>query len=285
MAGKPNDALGKDSPIGKLVTLALHQLKGNEELEYEYIVCDAKPIPAVMVAKKIAPKHKEMLSEATDGCKKFLPIGSCYFEDGHVVFEPETPSSGLLPKVKLALNEHTGKKHAVRVNGDSVETDAPAASPRDVATGGKAVAETAAAVAGVKPVPDMVKAPEVWKRTCQTLLENIEALGKAVDAQCSDEPADFTKEINGYIKKLESRIENFGSKLARSLAKANEAKDAAAQKSELTNAKAMVAQIIKEAKPLAAVTDENPFVKTNFTGLLTTGLTQVAQAISRGLAA
>jgi hypothetical protein len=117
------------------------------------------------------------------------------------------------------------------------------------------------------------------------LLENIEALGKAIDAQCAEEPADFTKEINGYIKKLESRIENFGAKLGRSLAKANEAKDAAAQKSELNNAKAMVAQIIKEAKPLAAVTDENPFVKTNFTGLLTTGLTQVAQAISRGLAA
>lgn len=286
MSGKPNDALGKDSPIGKLVTLALHQLKGNEELEYEYIVCDAKPIPAVMIAKKIAPKHKEMLIEATDGCKKFLPIGICYFEDGHIVFEPETPSSGLLPKVKLALNEHTGKKHPVRVSDDSAETEAPAASPRDVATGRKAVAETApAAGTGAKPVPDMVKAPEVWKRTCQTLLENIEALGKAVDAQCADEPADFTKEINGYMKKLESRIENFGSKLGLSLAKANEAKDAAAQKSELTNAKAMVAQIIKEAKPLAAVTDENPFVKTNFTGLLTTGLTQVAQAISRGLAA
>lgn len=285
MAGKPNDALGKDSPIGKLVTLALHQLKGNEELEYEFIVCDAKPIPGLMIAKKITSNHKGMLTEATDS-NKFPHTGICYFEDGQIVFEPKTPSSGILPKVKLALNEHTGKKHAVRVDGDSGETDAPAASPRDVATGGKAVAETAAtAVTGARPVPDMVKAPEVWKRTCQTLLENIEALGKAIDAQCADEPADFTKEINGYIKKLEARIENFGSKLTRSLAKANEAKDVAAQKSELTNAKAMVAQIIKEAKPLAAVTDENPFVKTNFTGLLTTGLTQVAQAISRGLAA
>jgi hypothetical protein len=285
MSGKkPDDALGKDSPIGKLVTLALHQLKGNEELEYEFIVCDAKPIPGLMIAKKITATHKGMLTDATDSTK-FPHTGICYFEDGHIVFEPKTPSSGILPKVKLALNEHTGKKHAVRVDGDSGETDAPAASPRDVATGGKAVAETAGAVTDAKPVPDMVKAPEVWKRTCQTLLENIKVLGKAVDAQCADEPADFTKEINGYMKKLESRIENFGSKLARSLAKANEAKDAAAQKSELTNAKAMVAQIIKEAKPLAAVTDENPFVKTNFTGQLTTGLTQVAQAISRGLAA
>jgi hypothetical protein len=198
MAGKTNDALGKDSPIGKQVTLALHQLKGNEELEYEFIVCEAKPIPGLMIAKKITATHKGMLTDATDS-NKFPHTGICYFEEG-------------------------------------------------------------------------------------ALLTDAKGLGKAIQAQCADEPADFTKEINGYIKKLESRIENFGSKLARSLAKANEVKDAAGQKSELTNAKAMIAQIIKEAKPLAAVIDENPFVKTNFTGQLTTGLTQVAQAISRGLA-
>jgi hypothetical protein len=282
MAVKENDLLDKDSPIGKLVTLALHQLKGNEDLRHEFIVCDAKPVPAMMIAKKITATHKAMLTEATDS-KKFLHIGQCYFKDGHVVFEPETPSSGLVPRIKLALQQHTGKKHAVRVGDESSESEsAPAAAPRDIAATSKSVA---AAVTGAKPVPEMVKAPEVWKLTCQTLLGDIKALGKAVDAQCADEPEEFTKEINGYIKKLESRIENLGLKLARSLAKANETKDAAAQKSELNNAKAIVAQTIKEVKPLAAVIDENPFVKTNFTGQLTTGLTQVAQAISRGLAA
>jgi len=283
MAPKITDALGKDSPIGKLVTHALHQLKGNEELRYEFIVCDAKPVPALMVAKKITSQHKEMLTEATDS-KKFLHKGQCYFKDGHVVFEPETPSSGIVAKVKLAIQQHTGKKHSIRVGDEASEGEAaPAAAPRDVASGGKAVA--GAAVAESKPVPEMVKAPQVWKLTCDTVLGDIKELGKAVRAQSADEPADFTKEINGYMKKLESRIASFGLKLAHSLAKANEAKDAAVRKNELTNAKAIIALTIKEAKPLAAVVDENPFVKTNFTGQLTTGLTQVAQAITCGLAA
>src|SRR5882724_8925019 len=42
-----DDIMGKDSPLGKLVTLGMHQLKSNEDLEYEFIVCDAKPVPAV----------------------------------------------------------------------------------------------------------------------------------------------------------------------------------------------------------------------------------------------
>jgi hypothetical protein len=280
MAVKENDLLDKDSPIGKLVTLALHQLKSNEELRHEFIVCDAKPVPAMIIAKKITPKHKQMLTEATDGSKKFLHIGQCYFKDGHVVFEPETPSGGIVPRIKLALQQHTGKKHPIRV-GDESSSEVESA-PRDVAAAGK---PTAAAVAGANPVPEMVKAPEVWKLTCNALLTDAKALGKAIQAQCADEAADFTKEINGYIQKLESRIETFGLKLAKSLAKANEVKDPVVRKSELIKAKAIVAETIKEAKPLAAVIDENPFVKTNFTGQLTTGLTQVAQAISRGLAA
>jgi hypothetical protein len=281
MPPKTEDILGKDSPIGKLVTLSLHQLKGNEDLRYEFVVCDAKPIPALMIAKKITSQHKEMLTEATDS-KKFLHKGHCYFKDGHVVFEPETPSSGIVAKVKLAIHQHTGKKHPVRVGDESSEGEAAAPSSGSVLGAGKA---GVAAVAESKPVPEMVKAPQVWKLTCDTVLGDIKELGKAVRTQCADEPADFTKEINGYMKKLESRIESFGLKLAHSLAKANEAKDAAVRKNELTNAKAIIAQTIKEAKPLAAVVDENPFVKTNFTGQLTTGLTQVAQAITRGLAA
>lgn len=283
MSVKENDLLGKDSPIGKLVTLGLQQLKSNEELRYEFLVCDAKPIPALMVAKKITPKHKEMLTEATGGSKKFAHVGLVYYKEGHVVFEPETPSSGIVPRIKTAIERHTGKKHPVRVGDETTDGEAaPATAATGVATAGKTAV---AALTELKPVPEMVKAPEVWKLTCNALLTNIKGLGKAIHAQCADEPPDFTKEINGYIRKLESRIENFGLKLARSLAKANEAKDASTRKSELTNAKAIVAETVKEAKPLAAVIDENPFVKTNFTGDLTTGLTQVAQAITRGLAA
>jgi hypothetical protein len=279
-----DDAMGKDSTVGKFVAMALHQLKGNQDLEYEFIVCDAKPVPAVMVAKKITATHKTMLSEAT-GSQKFLHVGLCWFEDGHIVFEPETPTSGLVSKLKSALQRHTGKKHAVRVGDESSEEEtAPANSPRDVVSTTKTVAEDVG-VAAAKPVPELAKAPDVWNDTCDTLLDEIKALGKAVRTQCANEPANFTKEIDGYMQKLESRIEKFGLKLSKSLSKANETEDAAARKAELNNAKGIIAQTIRDVKPLAAVIDENPFVKTNFTGELTSGLTKAAQAITKGLAA
>jgi hypothetical protein len=282
MPPKTDDALGKDSPIGKLVTLALHQLKSNEDLEYEFIVCDAKPTPAVMIAKKITAKHKEMLTEATDS-KKFLHVGICYYEEGHVVFEPETPSSTILAKIKLAVTQHTGKKHAVRISDEAGDGETPpAAAPEAVSGPTPAPAATSTVP---KPVPELAKAPDVWNDTCDSLLEDIRALGKAVRTQCANEPADFTKEINGYLEKLESRIEKFGLKLSNSLVKANDAKDVAARKAELTNAKTVIGQTIKEVKPLAVVIDENPFVKTNFTAELSGGLTRAAQAISKGLAA
>lgn len=278
------DAMGKDSAIGKLVTLAMQQLKSNEDLEYEFIVCEAKPVSGVMIAKKITPNHKEMLSEAT-GSKKFSHVGVCWFEDGHINFEPETPSSGIVPKLKLALHRHTGKKHAVRV-GDEADDEgsAPEAAPGAPAIAAKEVAE-AAGGAAIKPIPELVKAPEAWSATCTTLLGHIKGLGKAIQTHCAGEPADFTKEINGYIEKLESRIEKVGKRLEGVLAKANDAKDAAARKAELTAAKTIIAQTIQQVKPLAAVIDENPFVKTNFTGELTGGLTRAAQAVTRGLAA
>src|SRR5215468_5255113 len=140
MAVKENNLLDKDSSIGKFVALALHQLKSNEKLRHEFIICDAKPVPAMMIAKKITATHKAMLTEATES-KKFLHIGQCYFKDGHVVFEPETPSTGLVARIKTALEEHTGKKHAVRVSGESSEGEsAPAAAPRDIAAAGKTAA-------------------------------------------------------------------------------------------------------------------------------------------------
>jgi hypothetical protein len=182
----------------------------------------------------------------------------------------------------LAIHTHTGKKHAVRVGDESSDGEtAPTAPSREGASAGTAVTD---AVTSPKPVPELTKAPEVWNITCKTLLVDVRALGKAVHAQCAGEPAEFTKEINGYLQKLESRIENFGLKLAHALAKANEAKDAATRKAELTHAKAIIAHTIKDVKPLAVVVDENPFVKTNFTGELTGGLTRAAQAISKGLA-
>src|ERR1043166_9071893 len=108
-----DDGEGKDSPLGKLLTLAMQQLKSNPDVSYEFIYCEGKP-PAVMMAKKISASHKELLSETT-GSKRFLHAGFCRFEDGHFVFEPDKPASGLTPKLHECFKHHTGKKHALKV--------------------------------------------------------------------------------------------------------------------------------------------------------------------------
>jgi hypothetical protein len=265
------------------------QLKSNQDLCYEYVLCDAKP-PGIIIAKKVTPKHKEMLTEET-GNKNFH-IGECWFEEGQFVFEPAKPASGLGMKVRDGLHHHTGKKHPVSVasadgepDGEQPPKGASEAGDGGVASATKVAADAAVPGAAPAPVPELVKAPKDWDATCATLVTHINGLGKAIQAQCAGEAADFTKEINGYVEKLESRISKLGTKLADSLAKANEAKDVAARKAELNNAKAIIAQTIKDVKPLAVVIDENPFVKTNFTGELTGGLTRAAQAVTRGLAA
>jgi hypothetical protein len=116
------DSEGKDSPLGKMLTLAMQQLKSNPDIAYEFIYCDAKP-PAVMIAKKITPKHKELLTETT-GSKKFLHTGACRFAEGQLVFEPDKPAGSLTPKLHECFKHHTGKKHNLRVAKETEDTAA-----------------------------------------------------------------------------------------------------------------------------------------------------------------
>ncbi len=124
---------------------ALKKLKGAKEVTYQFIVCDGKP-PAVMVAKRITPKHKDELAKVT-GNKRFLHIGECRFDGSHYVFDMDKPVSGLAKKLQESLKHHTGKRHPIKVGteaageeegaeGAAVAAAAEAAkSPRDVATG------------------------------------------------------------------------------------------------------------------------------------------------------
>src|SRR4051812_17706912 len=81
--------------------MALKKLKGSKGVTYQFIVCDGKP-PAVMVAKKIAPKHKDELAKVT-GSKRFLHLGACRFDGTHYVFDMEKPVAGLAKKLQESL--------------------------------------------------------------------------------------------------------------------------------------------------------------------------------------
>src|SRR6266850_4196018 len=122
---------------------ALKKLKGAKELTYQFIVCDGKP-PAVMIAKRITPKHKDEAAKVT-GSKRFLHIGACRFEDNHYVFDMEKPVPGLAKKLQESLKHHTGKRHPIKVGDEAAGAEEEGASP--LAGAGAAAAKAAAGAA------------------------------------------------------------------------------------------------------------------------------------------
>src|SRR3954451_3262268 len=90
---------------------------------FEFIVCDAKPVCGVMLAKVITTQHKTELSEMNDGCKRFLPIGTCRFERGKYVFGMDRAPSGLARKIQQSIQHSTGKKFAIALGQESVGED------------------------------------------------------------------------------------------------------------------------------------------------------------------
>jgi hypothetical protein len=127
---------------------ALKKLKGAKQLTYQFIVCDGKP-PAVVIAKRITPKHKEEAAKVT-GSKRFLHMGTCRFDGGHYVFDMEKTVSGLARKLQESLKHHTGKRHPIKV-GDEAEgegADEEGTSPLAPA-GAAAVKGAPAAASGI----------------------------------------------------------------------------------------------------------------------------------------
>jgi len=257
----------EDEEYEKALLTAFMKLKGAKDVAYEFIVCDAKPHCAVMIAKKIGARHKATLSEVT-GSKRFLHTGVCRVENGKFRFEMEKSVAGLAKKLQDAIKHYTGKKLPIMVGNESADAEDE----------GEAVA-----VAPPKlPRADLANAPHVWHGTRDILHKNINALKKAVQAKYADEDPDFVDEVNNNMEKMGIIIEKLDTRLANSLEKANATQDAGARKSELANAKAILAEYIKyvKAEPLIEHIDHNPFgVNTNLKAVLAGSLTHMAQAI------
>jgi peptidoglycan hydrolase-like protein with peptidoglycan-binding domain len=125
---------------------ALKKLKGAKGLTYQFLVCDGKP-PAVVIAKKISPRHKEEASHVT-GSKRFLHVGHCRFDGSHYIFDMEKPVSGLAKKLQESLKHHTGKRHPIKVGDEAAGEEEEGASPL-AAAGAAAVKGAAAAAEGI----------------------------------------------------------------------------------------------------------------------------------------
>jgi hypothetical protein len=258
----------EDEEYGVALLTALHKLKGAKDAIYEFIVCDAKPHCGVMVAKKIAAKHKVMLTEIT-GSKRFLPIGQCRMDEGKFRFEMEKPVSGLARKLQLAIKNYTGKKLPIQVGNEAADADEDE--------------EGAAGIGTLKlPKVELATAPQVWHGTRDVLHKSINALKSAIQAKYAGENPDFVDKINNDMEKMGNIVERLDGRLADSLTKAHDTKDAAGRATELAKAKTILAEYIKyvKAEPLIEHIDANPFgVKTNLKAVLANSLTHMAKAI------
>jgi hypothetical protein len=257
---------------------AFQKLKGAKDVAYQFIICDAKPYCGLAVAKRITPKHKEELSKLTDG-KRFLPIGTCHFDDGKYVFAMEHPVTGLARRIQDSIKNFTGKKLPIMVGTESegAEDEKPAA--------GQAAAAASAKVPQFSPerLQKLAKAPDVWHETRKTLMKNVDLLKTAVRKQFAEEGPELVAEIEQNFHKLDGIFDTLDQKLADSLAKAHSVQDPAARHAELQNAKGILAKYIQYVKsePMIAHIDSNPFgVQTNLKQTLSQSLTNVAQTIS-----
>jgi hypothetical protein len=265
----------EDEEYAAKLLAAFQKLKGAKDVSYEFLVCDAKPVCGIMVAKKITPKHRQQLTEVTGGSKRFLPVGTCSFQDGKFTFAIEKPVTGLARKLQNSIKNFTGKKLAIAVGAESVGDD-----EEQPASGEDEAPQTVAPPKLGKA--ELAKAPNVWHSTRDILDKNIEALKRAVMQASADDHPDLIDEINENLGKLDGIMDKLDTKLADSLAKAYAAKDEVARKAELKNSKAILADYIKYVKsePLIAHVDANPFgVKTNLKKVLMDSLTHMAQAI------
>jgi hypothetical protein len=125
-------------------------------------------------------------------------------------------------------------------------------------------------------------AAAAWREAHRQADERIKALQAAVKAHCADAPAALLQEIEKGLAKLDTVLETLDHRLAASLSKAGEAKDEAARKAELANAKTIWTEYLNYVKgdPLVAHIDQNPFgVKTGLVQLLGSGLDAAAKVI------
>src|SRR5207249_4832230 len=123
--------------------------------------------------------------------------------------------------------------------------------------------------------------PAVWHNMRKIVDTNIEQVKKAVKAHYAHEHPGLLKEIDKNLAKLDAIIGKLDHRIADSLAKAHAAKDEAARKGELKNAKGILADYIKYVKsePLIAHVDSNPWVKIDLRRTLVETITHMAQAI------
>lgn len=269
---KTDDEQEEQGDYKSKLLAAFQKLKGAKDLAFQFIVCDAKPHAAIMIAKQIGPKHKEELTKVTGGSKRFLHLGTCQFQDGKFTFAMEKPVSGLARILQDSIKNFTGKKLPIKVGAETAEEDEagqPGTAPAQPSSVNTHVLETA---------------PEIWRDTCNTVKSSLTQLKAAVLKEFANEEPGLAAQIARNMARLDEIVSHFDHRLAESMAKARAAKDPAARQLELKNSRSIFAEHLKYLKSeevLIAHIDENPYgIKTNLKQTLTEKLNHLAQVTS-----
>jgi len=105
---------GDEAALGTRLLQGLVRVRnGKGKVTAQFVACVARPFWGLMVAKRVKPKQKLQLKEATGG-KRFV-TGTCVFEEQAFTFIVEKVGGGLASKLKSAIKAHTGKQWRVRV--------------------------------------------------------------------------------------------------------------------------------------------------------------------------
>jgi hypothetical protein len=277
---KDKEGNGVADSYSAMLVAALQKLKSSKDLAFEFVVCDAKPFCGVMIAKNINSQHRALLTKVTGGGTRFLPPGTCAFENGKFDFRTEKPVQGLAKRIQDSIKNFTGKKFAVKAGQES-EADGDAQAPGVAADSPGTVPPTGA------PAPrgrvSLDQAPQHWHSTRGTIEGILKGLKQAVFAQYPQASQELTAELDNTMSLLNVILDKLDHRLADSLDKAGAAKDPAARQAELKNTKTILAEYINYVKsePLIAHIDENPLgIPTKLKQTLAESLTDVARAIA-----
>jgi hypothetical protein len=178
--------------------MGFQKAKVAKDVPYQFLVCDTKPDLGLMIAKRINPAHKQELTKVTGGGKRFLPVGTVEFQDGHFVFNMEKPLPGMARRLQDSVKKHCGKKFPIMCGteraGAEDEPEAGAApgaeagKAKPAAGPGAAVAEAAKTAGGAFSISASVgqggknKPEDV--QAVQTALNTKSKAGLVVDGKC-----------------------------------------------------------------------------------------------------
>ena len=117
-----DDKEEQEGEYGDQLLTAFKKVKSMNGSPMSFIFCEARPLPAIMVARRISSKHRKQLTEITGGSKKFLHVGTCHYEDGKYVFTTDQKVPGLVRRLQLSVKNYTGKKFKF-LHGDETAGD------------------------------------------------------------------------------------------------------------------------------------------------------------------